>query len=128
MLPHRATVDLGVMAMKGYSAFPKLQYCWNPTIRLFSVISRQSVYSIAPADWAKEYLKPFNCVHANELKLFFKCYQQTANRIREFIAFPEGFSPKVNVIATLEFELAYYEAAFHQVNHHTTRIPPVCFR
>ena len=32
-----ARVDLRVMAMKGYSAFPKLQHCWNLTIRLFRV-------------------------------------------------------------------------------------------
>ena len=31
------------MAMKGYSAFPKLQHCWNLTIRLFSVIFRTLV-------------------------------------------------------------------------------------
>ena len=36
-------VDLGAMAMKGYSRFPKLQHCWNLTIRLFSVISRTLV-------------------------------------------------------------------------------------
>ena len=48
---------------------PKLQHCWNLTIRLFSVISRtlvggmsypsaekQSVYSTAPADWASVYV------------------------------------------------------------------------
>ena len=40
MLPLRASVDLGVVAIKWYSAFPKLQYCWSLTIRLFDVISR----------------------------------------------------------------------------------------
>ena len=44
MLPRRARVDLGAMAMKGYSTFPKApQHCWNLTIRLFSVISRTLV-------------------------------------------------------------------------------------
>ena len=65
MLPLRTRVDLGVMAMKGYSASPKLQHHWNIAIILFSVISRtlvvvgsypseemQSGYSTAPADWA----------------------------------------------------------------------------
>ena len=50
---------------RGTPHSPKLQHCWNLTIRLFSVISRtlvgggsypsaekQSVYSTAPADWA----------------------------------------------------------------------------
>ena len=40
MLPLWARVDLGMMAGKGYSAFPKLQHYWSLTIRLFSVISR----------------------------------------------------------------------------------------
>ena len=40
VLPPRARVELGAMAIKGYSTFPKLQHCWNLTIRLFSVISR----------------------------------------------------------------------------------------
>ena len=40
MLPLQARVDLGVMAIKKYSAFPKAQHYWNLTIRLFSVISR----------------------------------------------------------------------------------------
>ena len=31
-------VDLGAMAMKGCSAFPKLQHHWNLTIRLFSCL------------------------------------------------------------------------------------------
>ena len=68
MLPLRARVDLGALAVKGFPHSPKLQYCWNLTIRLFSVINRtfievgsypsaekQSVYSTAPADWAKSF-------------------------------------------------------------------------
>ena len=33
--------------------------------------------------------------------------------------------PKVNVIARLEFELAYYDSAVHRFNHYTTRSPPL---
>ena len=60
VLPFQASVNLGAMAMKGCSAFPKPQHHWNLTIRLLSVISRtlvrggsylsavvQSVYSTA---------------------------------------------------------------------------------
>ena len=62
MLPLRVWVDLGAMAMKEYSAFPKVPHYWSLTTRLFSVISRtllrgsypnvemQSVYSTAQAD------------------------------------------------------------------------------
>ena len=37
--------------------------------------------------------------------------------------FPKGICPKVNVIARLEFELAYYDSAVHRFNHYTTRTP-----
>ena len=65
-------VDLGSMAMKEYSAFPKLQHYWSLIIRLFSVIYQdtlwggggsypyeemQSVYFTASANWDIWYLK-----------------------------------------------------------------------
>ena len=37
--------------------------------------------------------------------------------------FPKGIGPKGNVIARLEYELAYYESAVHRFNHYTTRTP-----
>ena len=40
------------------------------------------------------------------------------------IYFPKGICPKVNVIARLEFELAYYDSAVYRFNHCTTRTPP----
>ena len=40
----RAKMDLGAVAMKEYSAFPKLQHYWNPTNRLFTVITRIPVW------------------------------------------------------------------------------------
>ena len=36
---------------------------------------------------------------------------------------PNGICPKVNVIARLENELAYYDSAVHRFNHYTTRTP-----
>ena len=39
-------------------------------------------------------------------------------------SFPKGIFPKVNVIARLEFELAYYDSAVLRFNHYTTWIPP----
>ena len=33
--------------------------------------------------------------------------------------FPKDICPKVNVIARLEFELAYYDPAVHRFNHFT---------
>ena len=41
--------------------------------------------------------------------------------------FPKGICPKVNVIARLEYELAYYDSAAHRFNHYTTRTPPCKF-
>ena len=35
--------------------------------------------------------------------------------------FPKGICPEVNVIARLEYELAYYDSAVHRFNHYTTR-------
>ena len=43
---------------------------------------------------------------------------------KEVHTFPEGIYPKVNVIALLEFELAYYDSAVQRFNPYTTRIPP----
>ena len=37
--------------------------------------------------------------------------------------FRKGICPKVNVIARLEYELAYYNSAVHRFNHYTTRTP-----
>ena len=34
----------------------------------------------------------------------------------------------MNVIAQLEYELAYYDSAVHRFNHYTTRTPPVRLR
>ena len=67
MLSLRAQVDLGVMAMKRYSAFPKAPALLEPH-QLIVYISYpghmlgesypsaeiQSVYSAAQADWTKE--------------------------------------------------------------------------
>ena len=38
--------------------------------------------------------------------------------------FPKGICPKVNIIARLEYELAYYDSAVHRFNHYATRTPP----
>ena len=48
MLSLWSTVDLGVMSMKGWCASPKLQHCWNLTIRLFIVISSPPVGGVLP--------------------------------------------------------------------------------
>ena len=34
--------------------------------------------------------------------------------------FPKGICPKGNIIARLEYELAYYDSAVHRFNHYTT--------
>ena len=40
--------------------------------------------------------------------------------------FPKGICPKVNVIARLEYELAYYDSAVHRLNHYTRGHPATC--
>ena len=41
---------------------------------------------------------------------------------REFITFPMGISPKVNVIGTSEFELANFQTAVQDFSHYATKI------
>ena len=36
--------------------------------------------------------------------------------------FPKSICPKVNVIARLEYELAYYDSAVYRFNHYTILI------
>ena len=38
--------------------------------------------------------------------------------------FPKGICTKGNVIARLEYELAFYDSAGHRFNHYTTRTHP----
>ena len=37
--------------------------------------------------------------------------------------FPKSICLKVNVIARVDFELAYYDSAVHRVNHYNTKAP-----
>ena len=59
MLLLRDRVDLVAMAMKGCSAFPKLQHNLNLTIRLFRVINRTLVGGITSLQRSNQcFLKP----------------------------------------------------------------------
>ena len=51
-------------------------------------------------------------------------FKPIAGRIRGVHTFPNGIFPNVNVIARLEYELAYYDSAVHRFNNYTTRKPP----
>ena len=66
--PHRTRVDLGAIAMKGYSGFSKTPTLLEPINRLFNVKSRtlidegyyysaeiQLLYPSAPPDWDVEW-------------------------------------------------------------------------
>ena len=46
----------------------------------------------------------------------------------KFLQFPEGICLKVNVIARLEFELAYYDSAVQHFKRYTTGTFPVLSR
>ena len=46
---------------------------------------------------------------------------------KEVHTFPKGICPKVNIIARLENELAYYDSAVHRFNHNTMRTPPIMY-
>ena len=51
-------------------------------------------------------------------------FNPVTGRIRGFYTFPKGIYPKVNVIARLEFELAYYDSAVYRFNHYIMRTSP----
>ena len=64
VLPCRARVDLAAIAMKGYSAFPNVPALLEPHHQIvlchiqhthggYPSPEKQSVYSTAPADWAR---------------------------------------------------------------------------
>ena len=79
VLPFRARMNLGAMAMTEYIHHPKLKHYRNLAIRLFSVISGhslgepypfsqiQSVNSTAPADWASDLLM---CIYVSFINIF----------------------------------------------------------
>ena len=53
------------------------------------------------------------------------CYLTHSWEDKGVHTFPKGICPKVNVIARLEHELAYYDSAVHRFNHYTTMTPPL---
>ena len=44
----------------------------------------------------------------------------------EIIPNVEDISPKANIIARLEIELAYYDITVQHVSHYTMETPPFC--
>ena len=59
------------------------------------------------------------------LKNSSEAIKPTARKIREFIPFPKGICSKLNIIARLDFELAYLEARVQHFSHYVQRIPPL---
>ena len=66
---------------------------------------------------------PHSCGLVLHLSKKLSKLQPISGRINGIHTFPKGICPKVNVIARLEFELAYYDFAVHRFNHYTTRTP-----
>ena len=52
-------------------------------------------------------------------------YLTHSRKDKKVYAFPESISLKVNLIARLEFELAYYDVVVQHVNHNTTETLPL---
>ena len=59
-----------------------------------------------------------------EQKWYYLTHSWEDNGVHTFL---KGICPKVNVIARLEYELAYYDSAVHRFNYYTTRTPPLPF-
>ena len=51
--------------------------------------------------------------------------EHIAGGIKEFSTIPKGFSPKGNVIAWLEFELAYFKAIVQYFSHFSMQTLPL---
>ena len=64
--------------------------------------------------------KPF----LEEQKWYYLTHSWEDKRVHTFL---KGLCPKVNVIARLGYELAYYDSAVHRFNHYTTRTTPAAF-
>ena len=65
--------------------------------------------------------------HINLYRLFNAKTILTEEQLWYYLTFSwkdKGICPKVNVIARLEYELAYYDSAVHRFNYYTTRTPP----
>ena len=56
-----------------------------------------------------------------EQKWYYLTHSWVDKRVHTF---PKGICPQVNVIARLEYKLAYYDSAVHRFNHYATRTPP----
>ena len=56
------------------------------------------------------------------------CYLTHSWQDKGVHTFPKGICPKVNVIARLEYEFAYYDSAVHRFNHYTTRTPHITWK
>ena len=79
-LPLWVRVDLGAMAMKGYSAFPEasasdclMSYPGHSLEESYPTAEMQLVYSTAPADWAREGFVRLFGLMAHQLLIVMKC-------------------------------------------------------
>ena len=66
----------------------------------------------------------------NGISTLFRLFNAKVNLLEEQYYLTHSWQdkcicPKVNIIARLENELAYYDFAVHRFNHYTTRTPPV---
>ena len=61
--------------------------------------------------------------HINLLELF-NTKSNLLGEDKGVHTFPNSICVKVNKIAELEFELAYYDSVVQRFNHYTTNIPP----
>ena len=86
-----------------YSAFLNRNSMRGISFRLVSLFNGISTFAV--------YLMPKPFSWKNSCGTI----EPVAGRIRGHVPFP-----KVNVIARLEYELAYYDSAVHRFNHYTT--------
>ena len=83
---------------------------------------RSRLNRIGHPDWMKSSVE-LNCA-PNQNTKFSLPLQTHSWEDKGVHTFPKGICPKENVIARLEFELAYYDSVVHRFNHYTSRTPP----
>ena len=108
--------------MKGYSAFPKAPALLKPHHQIIQCLTQDNCWGGFPFDAVSVFYRPsrlgFHPYRKTEMILF----NPIAGGDKGERTFPKGISPKVNVIARLEFELAYFEAAVQRFSHYDPQL------
>ena len=109
-------VNLGAMAMKGYVIYPKVQELESHHQMEFSVKFRTLVVGEGDFFSTELRLGYFSAAAERTCGLFPD--KAIGKDFGEFMSFLGVSSPKINVMAQLEFELAYYDVTVKHISNY----------